>query len=533
VAILLLGLGIGFLVLVADLGEPGRGTGQLVLAAAGLGVALCSLLPPVWIERLLLGAGGLLVGLMLAEIGLQVLLRAGFSTIYQVDSKVLYRHIPDSTKTFRRSRVNGGESVLVSINSMGYRGPEVLSPKRGRRILVYGDSFVAAEYSTDENTFVRRLENHLRQSSAEEREVVNAGIVGYGPDQVSLRMEQDLAELNPDLVIVAICAANDFGDLIRNKLYSLDGSGALEPGNAVLSEDLSRSFETASIHWITYKLILKTWRLLAYGTRAPKKQPELAEYQARRMEEWLGDRVNEYEESVVGGDGVVRNLFGDYYDLDISLTPDSDSARYKLKLMEQVLLEIVLHGRARGVPVLFVFIPADVDACHERDFVRIDRIEFPDYRRSALTDALESIAKRHSLSYLNLFQIFRDNEPDSLYFRGNESHWNDKGQDLAAKLVAEYLHSTAILTQTPNGPPSAEDPTGSARQNASRSPGLRSGHDDPPSHSKSETGTLERQVESSISPTSASLYDHSGTSYGDSLTSRSIERGLPSRRVWK
>ncbi len=443
-AILLLGLGISAVGLFADLGGPGRGTGQYAVAVAGLGVALCSLLQQVWIERLLLGAGGLVVGLLVAEIGLQIFLRAGLSTIHQVDAEVLYRHIPSSTKTFRRSQVNGGESVLVSVNSVGFRGPEIRGSKGGRRILVYGDSFVAAEFSSDEKTFVRRLEDYLRQSSEEEIEVINAGVAGYGPDQVSLRMERELAGLNPDLVIVAICAANDFGDLIRNKLYSLDASGALEPGNAVLSDELSRSFETASIRWISYKFILRTWRLLVYGRRAPKEQPELAEYQARRVKGWLGDRVREYEETVVVGDRVVRDLFGDYYDLDISLTPNSDSAKYKLRLMEQVLLEIVRQGQARGVPVVFVFIPADIDACNERDLVRIDRSEFPAYRRSALTDALERIAERHSLHYLSLFQIFRDNGPDGLYFRGNESHWNDQGQDLAAKRVAEYLYSTGL-----------------------------------------------------------------------------------------
>ncbi|MGB7489530.1 MAG: hypothetical protein WBN62_04275, partial [Thermoanaerobaculia bacterium] len=61
-SILLLGLGISAVGLFADLGGPGRGYGQFALAVAGLSVALCSLLRQVWIERLLLGAGGLAVG---------------------------------------------------------------------------------------------------------------------------------------------------------------------------------------------------------------------------------------------------------------------------------------------------------------------------------------------------------------------------------------------------------------------------------------------------------------------------------------
>ena len=442
-AILLLGLGISAVGLFADLGGPGRGTGQYAVAVAGLGVALCSLLQQVWIERLLLGAGGVVVGLGGGDRSTDISSGRPFDHSSgrrrgPVPSHSQFDQDLSSLPGQRRGK-RAGERQQCGLQGTGDSGLE-----RGRRILVYGDSFVAAEFSSDEKTFVRRLEDYLRQSSEEEIEVINAGVAGYGPDQVSLRMERELAGLNPDLVIVAICAANDFGDLIRNKLYSLDASGALEPEMqccpmSSLSElrDGVDPLDFLQVH--PQDLVLSV-----DGRRAPKEQPELAEYQARRVKGWLGDRVREYEETVVVGDRVVRDLFGDYYDLDISLTPNSDSAKYKLRLMGTGLLEIVRQGQARGVPVVFVFIPADIDACNERDLVRIDRSEFPAYRRSALTDALERIAERHSLHYLSLFQIFRDNGPDGLYFRGNESHWNDQGQDLAAKRVAEYLYSTGL-----------------------------------------------------------------------------------------
>jgi hypothetical protein len=72
-------------------------------------------------------------------------------------------------------------------------------------------------------------------------------VTGYGPDQESLVMEDDLPSLKPDLIIVAIYSGTDFGDLLRNKLYRLDGQSRLVPGHPTLSGDLQNDFEAAHI----------------------------------------------------------------------------------------------------------------------------------------------------------------------------------------------------------------------------------------------------------------------------------------------
>src|SRR6185436_20926678 len=98
------------------------------------------------------------------------------------------------------------------------------------------------------------------------------------------------------------------------------------------------------------------------------------------------DRQREYAEYVLGGNNEVQQVLGDPYDADVSLAPQSDSARYKVSLMEKVLLRIASVAESRRVPVVFVIIPSgfDVDAWEER----IDPGTFPEYLPDALTGAL-------------------------------------------------------------------------------------------------------------------------------------------------
>ena len=69
------------------------------------------------------------------------------TTAYRGDDQVLYEFIPNATKSFTRLSENGGQTIEMAINSRGYRGPELASAKEGKRIVVYGDFYIEAQYS--------------------------------------------------------------------------------------------------------------------------------------------------------------------------------------------------------------------------------------------------------------------------------------------------------------------------------------------------------------------------------------------------
>src|SRR5262245_12018295 len=187
--------------------------------------------------------------LLLSGLGAEAYLRRYHpidATIYTLHPRYLHALVPGARKLFVHRPENGG-SVLVSVDSSGFRGPELAPPGNGRlRVVVYGDSFVAAEFSRVERSFVGRLGARLAEAVGQAVEAVNAGVVGYGPDQEALRIEDEIGPLAPDLIVVGLFAGNDFGDLVRNKLFRLDDQGRLAANAWRLAPSLERDFARAA-----------------------------------------------------------------------------------------------------------------------------------------------------------------------------------------------------------------------------------------------------------------------------------------------
>lgn len=148
--------------------------------------------------------------LLASEGGLRVL---GYGALHDIYSRpsILWRHDP----VLGWSHEPGARDVYVGprpwpiefrtpveINSMGLRGPEVEPlPSQGYRILVLGDSVVAAFEVAYASTFVALLQDDLRRALDVPVQVINAGVRGYGTDQSYLYYRERGHELEPDLVV--------------------------------------------------------------------------------------------------------------------------------------------------------------------------------------------------------------------------------------------------------------------------------------------------------------------------------------------
>jgi lysophospholipase L1-like esterase len=104
----------------------------------------------------------------------------------------------------------------VSINSLGYRGPEIdVKESGGRiRILCIGDSFTYGSYVDDDQTLPANLERALR-AAGYPVDVINAGVGGTTiVDQLYfLRRSRDL---QPDMVVL-VFSENDISDLAKDE----------------------------------------------------------------------------------------------------------------------------------------------------------------------------------------------------------------------------------------------------------------------------------------------------------------------------
>lgn len=152
-----------------------------------------------------------LLTLAVGEVGIRM---AGFQPIFDVYSKpslfwvhdelLGWSHQPNTQATYVGPRPWPIQfETPISINSIGLRGPEVSPSQPGElRVLVLGDSIVAAFEVAREDTFVFRLARLLERRLNRPVTTINAGVRGYGTDQSYLYYRERGHLLKPDIVIL-------------------------------------------------------------------------------------------------------------------------------------------------------------------------------------------------------------------------------------------------------------------------------------------------------------------------------------------
>lgn len=393
-----------------------------------------------WVGRVLLSLVSLGLALLVADLALRWLEpgKPGRTwSIYQPDEELLYRLVPDSERIFRHNAANGGVAVPVRVNHLGFRGADFDIAKTAPRVVVYGDSFVACEFSPLEETLTERLRARLEEAMGEPVQCVNAGVVGYGPDQVLLRMEQELGWLDPDLVVVALFSGNDYGDLVRNRLFGLAADDSLERRKVVLSPEMIARWHDAD----TKGLVDSLRAVNLPGTGAA---PDSGVDRHQVIKNALVSAARDYQRFVVEGDRVVNETTSDYYDADVAIAPKTEAVRYKRRLMERVMEGMALAADAHSVPILFLVIPAPMDVCDGYP-LSVDTDVWPDYRAPRLCKLMVDMARRLERPVLDLFPVFRGHDPCSLYFGNGDNHWNAAGEDLAATALTEEIVSRGWL----------------------------------------------------------------------------------------
>lgn len=394
---------------------------------------------PDWVLNLVLVVMSLLFALGIAEIVGRYVYPV--RTITKVlDRELLFAPVPGSRKIFHRDPANGKETVWLRFNSQGHRGSD--RPRiPGSRILVYGDSFIEAEYSKDENTFSGRLEKELATAFGRDFQVINAGVSGYGPDQALKRIERDIPAAKPDFVLLSIYTGNDYGDLLRNKLFLRTPDGSLADHQPKISEALVAEFADAEKKSKRLKIraiVAELKQILRSALSNKPPQGQVVPNSIDEWKRWLGQREAEYTQLVREGDRTVHNLFNDGFDADIATEPSSPSARYKAELMRDFLRLAKTRLAKSGIPFAVMVVPAPMDACENYDW-SADRTAFPAYDRHALTRIATEAARDAGIPVVNLFDILATEDCNAYFFHHGDAHWSDRGQAVAATEVVSAL----------------------------------------------------------------------------------------------
>jgi len=296
------------------------------------------------------------------------------------------------------------------INALGYRDREFepKGPGSGRRTLVLGDSFMMALHMGAHQTLPKQLEGLLAEG-----DVYNMGVQGDGPDQALIRLLHEGIQLEPDRVILALYAANDFSDLSKNRLFDLDERGELQrTAENALSERLPS---------------LGLWYLVQF---------------LRYRVSSSFDSTYDYVFQSDGGEGelffeLFRTLLADNVDHEFLLAPTSQAALGQVALMEAVLGRMRDELARLGVPLVVVIIPSyfnvqDLGPFRERGIAEENAFAFE--------DAAVGICQRLALDCLNLYPLMQARGGGPPFYNSTDLHLSIAGTRFVT--LAIYRHLT-------------------------------------------------------------------------------------------
>ena len=161
---------------------------------------------------------GIVAALLIAEVGVRIVNRR-FPYFYCFDPVRGWGLRPNVYGYYRQEGAS-----FVSINSGGFRGPEIskAKPPGTIRIAVIGDSYTQAIQVPYDDTFTAVAGRALADCplvKGRRVEALDFGVDGYGTAQEMLTLERQVWDYSPDIVVIAIFLGND----IRNNSVQLEG----------------------------------------------------------------------------------------------------------------------------------------------------------------------------------------------------------------------------------------------------------------------------------------------------------------------
>ncbi len=365
---------------------------------------------------------------------------------FQVDTQRYYKPLEGARTVNLPIPGSGAPQVVWNFNSQGFRGDE-LAPKSPdvRRIAVYGDSFVHARETRLPETFVVRLADELARAGRRV-ETVNAGVIGYGPDQSMLRFESEADWLAPDVVVFAICSHNDFRELALTRLLRVGKGGALVESFRSSDPEYVERFQRYAEKQERQKARTSKFALARLVRHVAGLAPQEAT-PAARDQTLLANEIRDWRLSSAAIARAGSEPPPDPSTLIDAPPNDPGSielARTELALFARVLARFRDDCKARGIPFVVVAIPCKFDVVDDPTLATLGAPP-PEYRPSTMTDTSARVAKELGIPCLDLFEPFRVRGGRELFLGGSDTHWSPAGQSFAAELLARFLVSQRVL----------------------------------------------------------------------------------------
>lgn len=324
------------------------------------------------------------------------------------------------TATYNRFRSPPGTIFYGhAVNSDGFLDAEVehRKPPGTFRVAGIGDSFVFGVVPYPDN-FLTVLETDLRQLDRS-IEVVNMGIPNADPGDYLLLLRKEALALDPDLVIVHFFIGNDF--TIRRRYSSAP-----------------RSYLEAFLRYV-------------FGIRPDFTRPQMREY-------------DDYDDTAPT---MHLPRYVKILHRRIALFRKKDAAfRQQLPQVTATLKEIRDVCRDAGIPLFVVVLPEEMQVSWEARRQAIEAL--PGYKPRRYdyempNRAIHRVLRELEIAFLDLYPTFRRAGVDEVLYKPRDTHWNIRGNRLAADAIRQALTAGEWLPPAARRPPepaAAPDPDG-------------------------------------------------------------------------
>lgn len=382
--------------------------------------------------KVLLVLGGLLVGLLLIEIGLRIV-GVSHPRFFQYDDLTGGSLRPNAKGRYRKEG-----DVYIRINSYGQRDREhtIEKPQGTLRIAVLGDSYAEAFQVEMEHTFWTVFETQLRTCpdlSGQSVEVLNFGKSGYGTAQELLTLRHKVWQFSPDIIVLAFLSGND----LRNNLRELEQTDSIpyfvrREGELVLDDSFRKlgGAQRYSSHFFrTFYFVHDHFRIVQV----------LNEIRGRFRNFQRARSKTKREQS----DAASADSIG--LDDNIYFPPRNDLWSEAWAVTEELLLLLKEEVESNGAKLLVVGLsnPPQVhtDAQFRERFqarLNVENLFYPDRRLEQFC----AERKIHALLLAPKLAAYAEEHETLLHGFGDNlggGHWNENGHRVAGELIAPAL----------------------------------------------------------------------------------------------
>ena len=320
------------------------------------------------------------------------------------------------------SMENLGSRVSVSINSDGFRGPE-LEPNK-KKVLMIGDSYTFGVYVNDNETYPFVL-GRLLAKDFKNYQVTNAGFAaGLETDQQYVWTKHNIKKLKPDVVVLGVFLANDISGIKTSAWQDIDANGL--PTKWLDSEfKVSESGVIKSTSSDQAKSVLQ----FLYKNEF-LRESHLAIAIGR-----VSDRIFSFKK--IDYVDAYKFIYGQY---DAEFL---EKETIFLRMIEAIRDEVVAeHSKFMVVmlPINFMIEPEKMD----KFFPNTQKLKG---LNSTYYNRLERMLDSKGIRYLNIEKSMKSN-PGGPYFPENgEPHFNSNGHSFTAEQLYNFLLENEMVVK--------------------------------------------------------------------------------------